>query len=58
MTNEELNTKLYEKMFAEQETYRDWLLSQPAAEVLNHTYSSPMVERRTFFDAPGALTEG
>ena len=44
MTNEELNTKLYEKMFAEQETYRDWLLSQPAAEVLNHTYEYTMRE--------------
>lgn len=37
MTNEELNTALYQKMFAEQEKYRDWLLSQPASEVLNHT---------------------
>lgn len=27
MTNEELNSKLYEKMFAEQEQFRDWLLS-------------------------------
>ena len=34
MTNEELNTRLYEKMFAE----RDWLLSQPPAEILNHAY--------------------
>lgn len=32
MTNEELNTRLYEKMFAEQEQFRDWLLSQPAAD--------------------------
>lgn len=38
MTTEELNTKLYEKMFAEQERYRDWLLSQPAEEILNHCY--------------------
>ena len=38
MTNEELNTRLYEKMFAEQEKFRDWLLSQPAAEILNHAY--------------------
>ena len=38
MTNEELNSKLYEKMFAEQEQFRDWLLSQPAAEILNHAY--------------------
>ena len=29
MTNEELNTALYEKMFAEQKRYREWLLSQP-----------------------------
>lgn len=38
MTNEELNTRLYEKMFAEQEQFRDWLLSQLAAEILNHAY--------------------
>ena len=38
MINEERNTALYEKMFAEQETYREWLLSQPSEEILNHTY--------------------
>ena len=38
MTNEELNTKLYEKMFAEQKVYRDWLLTQPTDEILRHTY--------------------
>lgn len=38
MTNEQLNTALYEKMFAEQETYREWLLTQPPEEILNHTY--------------------
>lgn len=38
MTNEQLNTALYEKMFAEQEIYRAWLLSQPPEEILNHTY--------------------
>ena len=38
MTNEELNTALYKKMFAEQDKFRDWLKSQPAAEVLNHAY--------------------
>lgn len=38
MTNEELNTALYEKMFAEQEIYRAWLLSQPPEEILNHAY--------------------
>lgn len=35
---EELNTQLYEKMKAEQDKYRDWLLTQPPAEILNHTY--------------------
>ena len=29
MTNEELNTKLYEKLFAEQESFKGWLLTQP-----------------------------
>ena len=38
MTNEELNTKLYEKMFAEQEKYREWLMEQPSEEILTHTY--------------------
>ncbi|MBD8932547.1 MAG: DUF3848 domain-containing protein [Lachnospiraceae bacterium] len=38
MTNAELNTALYQKMFAEQETCREWLLSQPSEEILNHTY--------------------
>ena len=38
MTNEELNTALYEKMFAEQEKYREGLLTQSSEEILNHTY--------------------
>lgn len=38
MTNEELNTALYQKMFTEQETYRKWLLEQPPEEILKHTY--------------------
>ncbi len=32
MTNEELNTALYQKMFAEQETYRKWLLGSPGGK--------------------------
>ena len=32
------NTALYQKMFAEQEKFRDWLKGQPPEEVLNHTY--------------------
>ena len=38
MTNEEHNTALYQKMFAEQETFRDWLKDQPPEEILNHAY--------------------
>ena len=38
MTNAMLNTLLYQKMYAEQEQYREWLLTQPPREVLNHTY--------------------
>lgn len=38
MDNEKLNTRLYEKMFEEQEKYRGWLLTQPPEEILNHTY--------------------
>ena len=38
MNINDLNTALYEKMAAEQDKYRDWLKSQPPAEVLNHAY--------------------
>lgn len=38
MNNEELNTKVYEKLFAEQEKYKGWLLTQSAEEILNHAY--------------------
>ena len=38
------NTLLYEKMKAEQEQYRDWLLTQEPAEMLNHTYEYTMRE--------------
>ena len=38
MTNIMLSTQLYQKMYAEQEQYREWLLTQPPSEVLNHTY--------------------
>ena len=36
MTGEELLTKLYEKMAAEQGRYRSWLLGQPPADILDH----------------------
>lgn len=44
MTNEELNTRLYQKMFAEQKKYRDWLLTLTPKEVLEHGYEYIMRE--------------
>ncbi len=38
------NTLLYEKMKAKQDKYRDWLLTQEPAEILNHTYEYTMRE--------------
>lgn len=38
MTNQELNTKLYKKMFAEQEQFKQSLCEMPAEEILNHAY--------------------
>lgn len=39
MTNEELNTKLYQQMSEELDEYKDELLSMPSAEVLEHAYA-------------------
>ena len=38
MGNEDLSAVLFEKFSAEQDKYREWLLSQPPEEILNHTY--------------------
>lgn len=38
------NALLYDKMKAEQDKYRDWLLAQPPEEILNHTYEYTMRE--------------
>lgn len=38
MTTEELNTTLYEKMFAEQERFTSQLKAQPPEEILKHAY--------------------
>ncbi len=38
MTAEELTTILYRKMKAEQDTYRDWLLTLPPTDILYHSY--------------------
>lgn len=38
MTNEDLNIALYEKLYAEQKKHREWVLSLPPEEILNHAY--------------------
>lgn len=38
MTLEEMNTKLYEKMYAEQEEFEQKLLSMEPREILDHAY--------------------
>ena len=44
MNETDYNARLYEKMKAEQDKYRDWLASQEASEILNHTYEYTMRE--------------
>lgn len=44
MKNEELNTKVYEKAFTEQEKFRRWLLSQPPKGILGHAYEYALRE--------------
>ena len=44
MDNEALNTKLYEKLFAEQEKFKGWLLTQSPEEILNHAYEHTIRE--------------
>ena len=51
-TNEELNNALYRKISKELEAYRDWLLSQPPEEILDHAY-----EYTTKLDIVYALEE-
>ena len=51
MSDEELNTKLYEKMFAEQEAYKEKLLCMSPKEVLEHP-TCFSVRRRTRWGIP------
>lgn len=44
MNETDYNARLYEKMKAEQDKYRDWLLHQEPSEILNHAYEYTMRE--------------
>jgi hypothetical protein len=39
MNANQLNQALYDKMAAEQKSYRVWLMGQPPAEILSHAYA-------------------
>ena len=44
MNETDYNARLYEKMKAEQDKYRDWLVRQEPSEILEHTYEYTMRE--------------
>ena len=44
MTTEEKNTALYRKMYAEQEDFRKWLMSQPPEIILELAYEYKLKE--------------
>ena len=47
MNETDYNARLYEKMKAEQDKYRDWLLHQEPPEILNHTYECFLLGKHT-----------
>ena len=44
MANPELLNRLHQRMSAEQEQYRNWLLGQPPGGILNHAAEYPVRE--------------
>ena len=53
MTPEEMNTAIYHKMEAEQDSYRDWLLTLPPDEILQHAYEYAVRQDILYGDHPG-----
>ena len=54
MNETDYNVRLYEKMKAEQDKYRDWLLHQEPSEILNHTYEYNAGGHRNVYGGAGA----
>lgn len=52
---EELNSELYNRMFEEQEHYRNWLLSLPPEETLFHAFSYSV--REDILESPTPLAD-
>ncbi len=44
MNGRDYCSELYDKMKAEQDKYREWLLSQSPSEIIDHTYEYTMRE--------------
>ena len=55
MANPKLLTKLYQRMNAEQEQYRNWLLGQSPGDILNH--AAAYAVREDIVMEMSALTE-
>lgn len=54
MKETDYNARLYEKMKAEQDKYRDWLLHQEPSEILNHTRIHDAGGHRNVYGGAGA----
>lgn len=59
MTNIKLTTALYEKMFIEQEKFKDWPLSQPPEEILMSLeyHDLPDAQARAMLKSPSPLAD-
>ncbi len=58
MTGEELCTKLHQRMTAEQEHYRNWLLGQPPDKMLSHALEYTIWEDIVEMAKEGELQPG
>lgn len=58
MTGEELCTKLHQRMTAEQEHYRKWLLGQPPDKMLSHALEYAIREEIVEMAKEGELPLG
>lgn len=58
MTTDQLQTTLYERMAAEQQQFKSWLLAQPPDEILNHACEYSVREDILMeLEPDGVLTE-
>ena len=58
MTTDQLQSKLYEKMAAEQQKFKSWLLAQPPDVILDNAYKYTIREDILMeLEPEGVLTE-